>query len=137
MTNEKIPVGDTYDYTKSIVDIELNPSLIHGLEQTILLLVLHSINDPIKVKESFKKINSVLSEEIEIDKANLTDIESSILTLLIIQNTLKFKALEQNLLIKSNKTINSDDAEKLFAAYINQDEKVIEEYVNKIKTDLS
>jgi len=137
MTNEKIPVGDTYDYTKSIVDIELNPSLIHGLEQTILLLVLHSINDPIKVKESFKKINSVLSEKIEIDKANLTDIESSILTLLIIQNTLKFKALEQNLLIKSNKTIDSDDAEKLFAAYINQDEKVIEEYVNKIKTDLS
>jgi len=137
MANEKIPVGDTYDYTKSIINIELNPSLIHGLEQTILLLVLHSINDPIKVKESFKKMNSILSEEIEIDKANLTDIESSILTLLIIQNTLKFKALEQNLLIKSNKTINSDDAEKLFAAYINQDEKVIDEYVNKIKTDLS
>ena len=137
MANENIPVGDTYDYTKSIINIELNPSLIHGLEQTILLLVLHSINDPIKVKESFKKINSILSEEIEIDKANLTDIESSILTLLIIQNTLKFKALEQNLLIKSNKTINSDDAEKLFAAYINQDEKVIDEYVNKIKTDLS
>lgn len=135
MSDTKIPLGNTYDFSKNIKNIELNPSLIHGLEQTILLLAIKTLNDASETTKVFAKINKVLQEQSSVD--DLNEIESSFLTLFIILNILKNEAKNQNLIIQNNKTIDYNDAKDLMSAYISDDKEKTKEIMDKIKKDLS
>jgi len=138
--SEKIKIGNSYDLSKNITGIEINPGFILGLENVIIRYITQIHEDPAALVSLFKKFTKVITGELSPEEANLNEIESEIYTLFAIQQVLKAYAHNQGLVKDSDVQIEKVVVEELLSEFSqgNMDKvKEITETISKIMDDLS
>ena len=78
-----------------------------------------------------KKFEDVLSGKLDLKDSSFSEIEANIYTIFAIQQLLRFKAIEQNLVIKNDKEIPKEAVKDLLNAYLSKDEKSLTDLVKK------
>ena len=115
MSEEKIPVQDTYDFTKNIEDISLSTTYIFGLEQLMVYFLMKK-DDPSGISVMFDKFNKYVDGKLDTEKDPFTEEEAHLYTIFSLQQLLKAKAYEQGLNIKVNATIDQSLITELLKA---------------------
>ena len=126
-----IKLGDSYDFSKNITNIDISPGFILGLEQVLLFFITRVVEDQSSLGPMFKKFEDVLSGKLDLKDSSFSEIEANIYTIFAIQQLLRFKAIEQNLVIKNDKEIPKEAVKDLLNAYLSKDEKSLTDLVKK------
>ena len=119
----------TYDFTKNIKEIEINPSFIIGLQNITSKFMLNaSEKDQLKIPDAIKKFKLIMDHNSKSDTPipdiELDAYEQNLYVLFALVNYLKFEAERQGLTIKKEIEINNDlfkNAEELLKNGITND----------------
>jgi hypothetical protein len=108
MADDKLHSQITYDFSKTITGIEINPAYIHGLQRITNDMIINSDRGA-DMPAIFNKFNKVV-EQHELPEDEKTNIEldayeSDIYTLFSLIQLLKYKAKEQGLEIETETTV--------------------------------
>ncbi len=115
MSEDKISVQDTYDFSKSIENISLSTTYIYGLEQ-VMIYFMEKMENPQNIKPYFKKFESYIQGELDVESNPWTEEESQLYTIFSLQQLLKAKAYEQGLNVKVNATVDNALVQDLMQA---------------------
>jgi hypothetical protein len=115
MSEDKISVQDTYDFSKNIENISLSTTYIYGLEQ-LMIYFMEKMENPANIKPYFKKFESYIKGELDVESNPWTEEESQLYTIFSLQQLLKAKAYEQGLNVKVNATIDNALVQDLMQA---------------------
>ncbi len=115
MSEDKISVQDTYDFSKNIENISLSTTYIYGLEQ-LMIYFMEKMENPQNIKPYFKKFESYIQGELDVESNPWTEEESQLYTIFSLQQLLKAKAYEQGLNVKVNATVDNALVEDLMQA---------------------
>tara|TARA_R110000765_G_scaffold141068_4_gene241806 strand:+ start:309 stop:734 length:426 start_codon:yes stop_codon:yes gene_type:complete len=116
MADEKLHSQITYDFSKTIKDIEVNPAYIHGLQRITNTIIINSdrANEMPIIFKKFEKIveqNKVAVEERE--DIPLDVFESDIYTLFSLVQLFKYQAFKQGLELKTETTVTKAEIAEL------------------------
>ena len=136
MSEEKIPVQDTYDFTKNIEDISLSTTYIFGLEQLMVYFLMKKDN-PAGISAMFDKFNKYVDGKLDTEKDPFTEEEAHLYTIFSLQQLLKAKAYEQGLNIKVNATIDQSLITELLKATEANDYDKFNEINKKMQDQLN
>jgi len=136
MSEEKIPVQDTYDFTKNIEDISLSTTYIFGLEQLMVYFLMKK-DDPSGISVMFDKFNKYVDGKLDTEKDPFTEEEAHLYTIFSLQQLLKAKAYEQGLNIKVNATIDQSLITELLKATEANDYDKFNEINKKMQDQLN
>jgi hypothetical protein len=111
-TDDKLHSQVTYDFTKIITGIEINPAYIHGLQRICNGIIINSDRGA-EMPGIFAKFDKIVKQH-ALDEKDREDIqldvfEADIYTLFSLIQLFKFKALEQGLEIKTETTVTKSD----------------------------
>tara|TARA_R110000764_G_scaffold63680_1_gene134576 strand:+ start:5188 stop:5625 length:438 start_codon:yes stop_codon:yes gene_type:complete len=115
-SDDKLHSRVTYDFSKVITGIDINPAYINGLQRITNDMIINGDRgaEMPKIFEKFNKIVSQAANPQEDDKAIVLDAyESDIYTLFSLVQLLKFKALEQGLELKTETTVTKAELAEL------------------------
>jgi hypothetical protein len=115
MSEDKISVQDTYDFSKNIENISLSTTYIYGLEQ-LMIYFMEKMENPQNIKPYFKKFESYIQGELDVESNPWTEEESQLYTIFSLQQLLKAKAYEQGLNVKVKATVDNALVEDLMQA---------------------
>ena len=136
MSEEKIPVQDTYDFTKNIEDISLSTTYIFGLEQLMVYFLMKK-DDPSGISIMFDKFSKYVDGKLDTEKDPFTEEEAHLYTIFSLQQLLKAKAYEQGLNIKVNATIDQSLITELLQATEANDYDKFNEINKKMQDQLN
>jgi hypothetical protein len=140
MSEDKISVQDTYDFSKNITDISLSVAYIHDLEKLMTYFFMN-MEDPSILKPMFEKFESYIKGELDIQKNPFSEEEANLYTIFSLQQLLKAKAYQQGLNIKVDATIDKKLIEELLQATVDGNKEkftsVNNEMMNSINEQLS
>jgi hypothetical protein len=116
MENDKLHSQVTYDFTKNITDITINPAYIKGLQRITNGLIIDS-DRAADMPVIFAKFNKIVEQFSNPEKDQtpipLDEYESDIYTLFSLVQLLKFKAHEQGLEIETETTVTKAELNEL------------------------
>jgi hypothetical protein len=108
MAEDKLHSQITYDFNKSITDIEVNPAYINGLQRITNSIIINS-DRASEMPAIFTKFDKIVKQFNNQDEDQtpipLDTFESDIYTLFSLIQLFKFKAYEQGLEIKTETTV--------------------------------
>ena len=136
MSEEKVPVQDTYDFSKNIENISLSTTYIYGLEQLMVYFLMRK-EDPSTIKSMFDKFNKYVEGNLDVEKDPFTEEEAHLYTIFSLQQLLKAKAYEQKLNVKVNATIDQSLINELLAATADNDYDKFNEINKKMQDQLN
>ena len=112
MSDDKLHSQVTYDFTKTITDISLNPAYIHGLQRICNEMIINSDRgaEMPNIFKKFEKIVNQATKPIEDQKPVELDVfESNIYTLFSLIQLFKYRAKEQDLELKTETTVKKSE----------------------------
>lgn len=136
MSEDRVQLEDSFDYSKDITDITLNTNYILGLQQ-VLLYQVENLTNPIDTKIIFEKFDKYTKGEYDVDKNPFSTEEMNLYTVFSLYQILKFKAYEQNLNIKVEATIAQKDIDDMLEATINGDMDKVKEINERMQEDIN
>jgi flagellar motility protein MotE (MotC chaperone) len=103
----------TYDFTKNIVGIEINPSFIGGLQTIASKFMLDaSEEDQVKIPDAMKKFELIMAYDPKgtdpMPQLQLDPFEQNLYVLFGLINYLRYEAEKQGLTIKGEVEVNED-----------------------------
>ncbi len=106
---KKYKPANTYDFTKEIKNITLNPFFIKNLEAILLYFTLNVFDDPMRLPVLFETFDKLISGE-KLEKApELTNIEKMVFTLYHLQQILKYHAEDQGLVVEQKVEFSTEE----------------------------
>jgi len=135
MSEERIPLDDTFDFSKNITNISVSTNYILGLQQLMLYLI-ESLPNPASVKQIFEKFELYIEGKYDIEKTPFSNEEMHLYTIYSLYSLFKGRAYEQGLNVKVNATLNQKDVEEILEAAIKGDTDKIKELNEKMQKDL-
>lgn len=136
MSEEKIPVQDTYDFSKNIENISLSTTYIYGLEQ-LMVYFLMRMEDSSTIKPTFDKFNLYIEGKLDLEKDPFSEEEAHLYTIFSLQQLLKIKAYEQGLNIKVDATIDQSLITELLQATADGDFDKFKDINKKMQDQLN
>lgn len=115
MSEDRIEIQDSYDFSKNIENISLSTTYIYGLEQ-LMMFFIERMEDPSVLTAYFKKFEDYITGKINLEENPFTEEEAHLYTIFSLQQLLKAKAYEQNLNIEVNATVDQAIVNELFTA---------------------
>ncbi len=103
----------TYDFTKNIVGVEINPSFINGLQTIASKYMLNATEeDQVKIPDAMKKFELIMAYDPKstdpMPQLQLDPFEQDLYVLFGLINYLRYQAEEQGLTIKEEVEVNED-----------------------------
>lgn len=103
----------TYDFTRNIVGIEINPSFINGLQTLASKYMLNATEeDQVKIPAAMKKFELIMAYDPKgtdpMPQLQLDPFEQDLYVLFGLINYLRYEAEEQGLTIKGEVEVNED-----------------------------
>lgn len=116
MADEKLHSQITYDFSKTIKDIEVNPAYIHGLQRITNTIIINS-DRASEMPVIFKKFEKIV-EQSKLAVEDREDVpldifESDIYTLFSLVQLFKYQAFKQDLEIKTETTVTKAELVEL------------------------
>lgn len=133
MSDKKIPLRDTFDFSKDIENISLSSTYILGLEQ-LMLFFITTLDSGLDVKAMFQKFEKYISGELKLEEEPFTTEEANLYTIFSLQQLLKAQAYKQGLEVKVNATVNESLIKELLEATTAGDIEKVNE-INKKMID--
>lgn len=112
--SKKYKPTNTYDFTKEIKNITLNPFFIKNLEAILLYFTLNVFEDPMKLPVLFETFDKLISGEKLEKEPELTNIEKMVFTLYHLQQILKYHAEDQGLVVEQKLEFSSEEIKEAF-----------------------
>jgi len=116
MADEKLHSQITYDFTKTIKNIEVNPAYIHGLQRITNTIIINS-DRASEMPVIFKKFEKIVEQnEVAIEDREdipLDVFESDIYTLFSLIQLFKYQAFKQGLERKTETTVTKAEIAEL------------------------
>jgi hypothetical protein len=117
MADQELHSRVTYDFTKNITGIEVNPAYIHGLERITNKMIIQNSERGAELPGIFAKFEKIVSQaKLPLDEQEqvpLDEFEADIYTLFSLIQLFKYLAQQQNLEIKTETTATKADLEEL------------------------
>lgn len=117
MADQELHSQVTYDFTKNITGIEINPAYIHGLERITNKMIIQNSERGAELPGIFAKFEKIVSQaKLPLDEQEqvpLDEFEADIYTLFSLIQLFKYLAQQQNLEIKTETTATKADLEEL------------------------
>ena len=117
MADQELHSRVTYDFTKNITGIEINPAYIHGLERITNKMIIENSDRGSELPGIFAKFEKIVSQATlpleEQEQIPLDEFESDIYTLFSLIQLFKYMAQKQNLEIKTETSATKADLEEL------------------------
>jgi hypothetical protein len=117
MADQELHSQVTYDFTKNITGIEVNPAYIHGLERITNKMIIQNSERGAELPGIFAKFEKIVSQaKLPLDEQEqvpLDEFEADIYTLFSLIQLFKYLAQQQNLEIKTETTATKADLEEL------------------------
>lgn len=126
MSEDKIKVQDTYDFSKNIENISLSTTYIAGLESLMMYFV-QKMENPAVLTGYFKKFEEYINGTLDLEKNPFTEEEAQLYTIFSLQQLLKANAYDQGLNVKVDATVDQSLVEDLMKAVSNNDFDKIKE----------
>lgn len=112
MADDKLHSQITYDFTKDIKDIDINPAYIHGLQRITNTAIINSDRGA-DMPGIFAKFEEIVTQHTKPEEGKvaivLDEFEADIYTLFSLIQLLKYKAHEQGLEIETETTVTKDE----------------------------
>lgn len=115
MSDDKIKVQDTYDFSKNIENISLSTTYILGLEN-LMMYFIRQMEDPSVLTGYFKKFEQYIDGSLDMEKNPFSEEEAQLYTIFSLQQLLKANAYDQGLNVKVDATIDQSLVEDLMKA---------------------
>lgn len=132
--SDYLKATNTYDFTKNIKDLEINPGFILGLDAIIMFYIGNIIKDPATLPATFKKFEKIISDDVsEENPIELDYLERHMYTLFALQQLLRAKAKEQNLEIPLKSEVTKEHLTEYMRSIID-DDGTAEERLKKIES---
>jgi hypothetical protein len=116
MANDKLHSQITYDFTKSITDLIINPAYIHGLQRITNAIIVNSDRGA-DMPGIFKKFELIVSQSElpaeEREEVPLDVFESDVYTLFSLIQLFKYQAHKQGLEIETETTVTKAELAEL------------------------
>jgi|31_taG_2_1085359.scaffolds.fasta_scaffold32489_2 hypothetical protein len=133
--DDYLKANHTYDLTKNITDIEVNTGFILGLDAILMYYFTNIVEDPTTLPAMFRKFGSILGAKDEKEiTVELDYIERQIYTLFTLQQLLKVKAKEQNLIVPVKSEVTKQDLADYMKAIMNSDDKTAMDKLEKLES---
>jgi len=117
MADQELQSRVTYDFTKNITDLEINPAYIHGLERITNKMIIENSDRGSELPGIFAKFDKIVSQAKlpleEQEQIPLDEFESDIYTLFSLIQLFKYMAKKQNLEIKTETTATKAELAEL------------------------
>jgi hypothetical protein len=117
MADQELHSRVTYDFTKNITGIEINPAYIHGLERITNKMIVENSERGAELPGIFAKFEKIVSQATlpleEQEQIPLDEFESDIYTLFSLIQLFKYLAQQQKLEIKTETSATKADLEEL------------------------
>ena len=136
MSNKKIQVGEMYDLTKNVTGLEINTGFILGLERIILFILTEHFPDKSVIPVMFNKFEQLLTSD-NPEQVKLEELEAHVYTLFALQQLLRAAAFEQNLVQKSESTIDEAKIKDILQAYMDNDSSKVTKLYEEMRNSLS
>ncbi len=107
--SSKYKPTSTYDFTKEIKNITLNPFFIKNLEAILMYFTLNIFDDPRRLPVLFEVFDKMISGEKLKEDPKLTEIEKMVFTLYHLQQILKYHAEDQGLVVESKQEFTAEE----------------------------
>tara|TARA_R110000772_G_scaffold219720_1_gene330279 strand:+ start:1622 stop:2047 length:426 start_codon:yes stop_codon:yes gene_type:complete len=128
MADDKLHSQITYDFTKDIKDIDINPAYIHGLQRITNTAIINSDRGA-DMPGIFAKFEEIVTQHTKPEEGKvaivLDEFEADIYTLFSLIQLFKYKAHEQGLELETETTVTKDELFNL-AKMIEKGEDVTE-----------
>ena len=134
--SDQIEVGESFDPTKNIENLQINTSYIAGLEEAMIFFI-GKLEDPKSVLPMFEKFEKYVEGKLDLTEDPFTHEERSIYTIFSLQQYIKAKAYEQVLNVKVPCTVNKDDIQGMLAALMTNDFDKMKTLRDKMQKDLN
>ena len=132
MADDKLHSQITYDFTKDIKDIDINPAYIHGLQRITNTAIINSDRGA-DMPGIFAKFEEIVTQHTKPEEGKvaivLDEFEADIYTLFSLIQLLKYKAHEQGLELETETTVTKDELVDL-AKMIEKGEDITEALKN-------
>ena len=132
MADDKLHSQITYDFTKDIKDIDINPAYIHGLQRITNTAIINSDRGA-DMPGIFAKFEEIVTQHTKPEEGKvaivLDEFEADIYTLFSLIQLLKYKAHEQGLELKTEWPAAKDELVDL-AKMIEKGEDITETLKN-------
>ena len=115
MSDNKIPLRDTFDFSKDIENLSLSSTYILGLEQ-LMLYFITTLDSSLDVKAMFEKFQNYISGELKLEDSPFTTDEANLYTIFSLQQLLKAQAYKQGLEVKVDATVDESLVKELLEA---------------------
>jgi len=115
MSDNKIPLRDTFDFSKDIENLSLSSTYILGLEQ-LMLYFITTLDSSLDVKAMFEKFQNYISGELKLEDSPFTTDEANLYTIFSLQQLLKAQAYKQGLEVKVEATVDESLVKELLEA---------------------
>jgi hypothetical protein len=136
MSDKKIQVGEMYDLTKNVTGLEINTGFILGLERIILFILTEHFPDKSVIPVMFNKFEQLLTSD-NPEQVKLEELEAHVYTLFALQQLLRAAAFEQNLVQKSESTIDEAKIKDILQAYMDNDSSKVTKLYEEMRNSLS
>ncbi len=140
MSEDKVKVQDTYDFSKNIENVVLSTTYIKGLED-LMMYFIDKMENPSVLTSHFKKFERYIDGTLDLQKEPFTEEEAHLYTIFSLQQLLKGHAYKQGLNISLDATIDQSMVDEMFKAVADNDfDKIKEMNVkmdNHVKDQLS
>jgi len=117
MSDQEVHSRVTYDFTKDITGVKINPAYIHGLERITNKIIIENSDRGSDLPTIFAKFDKIVDNAKlpleKQEKIQLDEFESDIYTLFSLIQLLKYMAVEQNLEIKTETTATKEELAEL------------------------
>ena len=117
MADQELQSRVTYDFTKNITDLEINPAYIHGLERITNKMIIENSDRGSELPGIFAKFDKIVSQAKlpleEQEQIPLDEFESDIYTLFSLIQLFKYMAKKQNLEVKTETTATKAELAEL------------------------
>tara|TARA_R110001606_G_scaffold321845_1_gene468773 strand:- start:128 stop:556 length:429 start_codon:yes stop_codon:yes gene_type:complete len=117
MADQELQSRVTYDFTKNITDLEINPAYIHGLERITNKMIIENSDRGSELPGIFAKFDKIVSQAKlpleEQEQIPLDEFESDIYTLFSLIQLFKYMAQKQNLEVKTETTATKAELAEL------------------------
>ena len=113
MADKELQSRVTYDFTKNITGLEINPAYIHGLERITNKMIIENSDRGSELPGIFAKFDKIVAQAKlpleEQEQISLDEFESDIYTLFSLIQLFKYMAREQKLDIKTETTATKQE----------------------------
>tara|TARA_R110001592_G_scaffold51221_1_gene157821 strand:- start:3973 stop:4401 length:429 start_codon:yes stop_codon:yes gene_type:complete len=113
MADKELQSRVTYDFTKNITGLEINPAYIHGLERITNKMIIENSDRGSELPGIFAKFDKIVAQAKlpleEQEQILLDEFESDIYTLFSLIQLFKYMAREQKLDIKTETTATKQE----------------------------